>query len=177
MPSRRVTSTSVATRRSAPAAPRPASPPEGEANVDALLDALRAVGRQLRMADREAEQLVGLHPAQLHTLQRLAEHPASSLAELAERTHTDPSSASVVVQRLVERGLVARREAAYDRRRIELDITAAGRTLLRRAPAGTSDRLAAAAAELGPTRAAALARGLRALSQVLREQTAAPDED
>jgi DNA-binding MarR family transcriptional regulator len=163
MPSRRVNATSVAARRGVPSA-------DGAVNADALLDALRAVGRQLRMAEREAEQLVGLHPAQLHTLQRLSEHPASSLAELAERTHTDPSSASVVVQRLVERGLVARTEAPHDRRRIELDITGAGRTLLRRAPAGTEDRVAAAVAVLGPTRSAALARGLRALSQALRVQ-------
>lgn len=175
MSSRRVNAASVATRR-APSASRATPPAEDALHADALLDALRAVGRQLRMADREAEQLVGLHPAQLHTLQRLAEHPASSLAELAERTHTDPSSASVVVQRLVERGLVARSEAPHDRRRIELDITTAGRTLLRRAPAGTADRLAAAAAELGPTRAASLARGLRALSQALRTQAEGADD-
>src|SRR5438094_99911 len=92
-----------------------------------VLDALRAVARELRMSGRSTEQRLGVHPAQLHALQQLAERPASSLAELAERTHTDPSSVSVVVQRLVERGLVTRTPAPDDRRRTELAATAAGR--------------------------------------------------
>ncbi|MDF1506184.1 MarR family transcriptional regulator, partial [Roseisolibacter sp. H3M3-2] len=131
------------TKRRAAAGPRSEGRVvDDQPNVGALLDALRAVARELRVAEREAEQLVGLHPAQLHTLRQLAGRPAGSLAELAERTHTDPSSASVVVQRLVERGLVERTEATDDRRRTQLGITAAGRAQLRRQPLGAADRLA-----------------------------------
>jgi DNA-binding MarR family transcriptional regulator len=140
----------------------------------ALLDALRAVGRELRVAEREAEQQVGLPPAQVHTLRQLGERPAASLAELAERTHTDPSSASIVVQRLVERGLVARTAASDDRRRTELAVTTAGRAVLRRAPFSAADRVAEALAGIGPQRAATLTRGLEALARALR--TAAEDE-
>ena len=140
----------------------------------ALLDALRAVGRELRVAEREAEQQVGLPPAQVHTLRQLGERPAASLAELAERTHTDPSSASIVVQRLVERGLVARTAASDDRRRTELAVTSAGRAVLRRAPFSAADRVAEALAEIGPQRAATLTRGLEALARALR--TAGEDE-
>ncbi len=139
-----------------------------------LLDALRAVGRELRVAEREAEQQVGLPPAQVHTLRQLGDRPAASLAELAERTHTDPSSASIVVQRLVERGLVARTAASDDRRRTELSVTTAGRAVLRRAPFSAADRVAEALAEIGPQRAATLTRGLEALARALR--TAAADE-
>lgn len=159
-------------RRSQTAVATPPAPTDAEA----LLDALRAVGRQLRVADREAEQRVGLHPAQLHTLQRLAERPAASLAELAERTHTDPSSASVVVQRLVERGLVERTPAADDRRRTELVITAAGRTLVRRSPAIAADRLAVAVGALGPARTSTLVRSLHALSRALRQPAGHTDD-
>ena len=140
----------------------------------ALLDALRAVGRELRVAEREAEQQVGLPPAQVHTLRQLGERPATSLAELAERTHTDPSSASIVVQRLVERGLVARTAASDDRRRTELAVTSAGRAVLRRAPYSAADRVAEALSEIGPQRAATLTRGLEALARALR--TAGEDE-
>jgi DNA-binding MarR family transcriptional regulator len=133
-----------------------------------VLDALRAVARELRVSGRAAEQRVGLHPAQLHALQQLAERPAHSLAELAERTHTDPSSVSVVVQRLVERGLVVRTPAADDRRRTELAATASGRALARRAPESTTRRLERALSSMGDRDSATLARTLAALARGLR---------
>lgn len=156
------------TSRSDVRVPAPDAAPD---SARALLDALRAVARELRVAERGHEQTHGLHPAQLHTLQHLAERPARSLAELAERTHTDPSSASVVVQRLVGRGLVERTEAPDDRRRTELGITAAGRALLRRAPASTIERVAEAIEPLGDRRADALVRDLTAVARALRAVT------
>lgn len=134
-----------------------------------VLDALRAVARELRVTGRVAEQRLGMHPAQLHALQQLAERPAKSLAELAERTHTDPSSVSVVVQRLVERGLVTRTPAADDRRRTELAATAAGRAILRRAPVSPARRLDRALQEIGDRDTASLARTLAALARALRD--------
>lgn len=137
-------------------------------DAHALLDALRAVTRELRLAERGGDSQLGLQPAQLHALRELATRPAGSLAELAARTHTDPSSASVVVQRLVARGLVARVEAGADRRRTELKVTAAGRALAARAPASAVARVADALAALGDRQTAALSRNLRALAQGLR---------
>jgi DNA-binding MarR family transcriptional regulator len=138
----------------------------------ALLDALRAVSRELRMSGREAEQRLGIHPAQLHALQQLAERPCRSLAELAERTHTDPSSVSVVVQRLVERGLVERTAASDDRRRTELHVSAAGRALLRRAPESVAHRLETAVASFGARELSLVTRSLTALARTLRESGA-----
>jgi len=138
------------------------------AEARSVMHALRAVARELRLAERSAEQELGVHPAQLHVLHELAERPARSLADLAERTHTDPSSASVVVQRLVERRLVARTEAADDRRRTEIALTPAGQALLARAPASTRARLAGALDTLGDRQARTLARSLSQLAGALR---------
>jgi DNA-binding MarR family transcriptional regulator len=137
----------------------------------ALIDALRAITRELRLVERDAEHRLGLPPAQAHVLRHLGRRAASSLAELADRTHTDPSSASVVVQRLVERGLVVRTPAADDRRRTELTLTPSGRALLRRRPASASDRLETAVASLGDQRTTSLARGLSALARALNGAT------
>lgn len=162
--------------RSAPPPPPAAASPETE-DARALLDALRAVARELRLSDRRARSSLDLPPAQLHALRELAARPAASLAELAERTHTDPSSASVVVQRLVERGLVARGESAQDRRRTELTATAAGRALAARTPADAVERLAGALSPLGEHQTASLARDLLALARGLRAaQNGAGDE-
>ncbi len=159
----------ASTRRVRPAASPPAVAPDGaeSAEARALLDALRAVARELRLAEGRG-RATGLPPAQLRTLRELADRPAASLADLAERTHTDPSSASVVVQRLVERGLVVRADAQADRRRTELRLTAAGRALASRAPGDAVARVAGALSPLGERQAAALSRNLLAVARGLR---------
>ena len=98
------------------------------------LRALRRLVRALRLADRAAESRLGLSAAQLFVLERLAEGPVGSMAELAGRTLTDASSVSVVVQRLSERGLVVRAVAPDDARRTTLRLSASGKRLLGSAP-------------------------------------------
>ena len=134
----------------------------------ALLEALRAVARELRLTEQRERPQLGVPPAQLRVLRELSVRPAASLGELATRTYTDPSSASVVVQRLVERGLVMREESEADRRRTVLTLTPAGRGLVAAAPADAVSRVAEAISPLGEARATALARGLRALARELR---------
>ncbi len=96
------------------------------------LNALRRIVRALRLSARRAERELGLSGAQLFVLQQLGERPAESVNDLAERTRTHQSSVSVVVRRLVERGLVARRPCPEDARRVGLELSGAGRALLRR---------------------------------------------
>ena len=132
-------------------------------DVGVILDALRSIVRELRLASREAEQRVGVHGAQLHALRQLAESPTMSLTELAERTHTDISSVSVVVSRLVDSGLVTRKSADDDRRRLSLALTARGKALIRRAPETGTTRILTAAGHLSDREVHALATGLSKL--------------
>ena len=112
------------------------------------LRALRRLVRALRLADRAAESRLGLSAAQLFVLERLAEGPARSMAELAGRTLTDASSVSVVVQRLAERGLVVRAVSQDDARRTTLRLSASGRRLLSSAPRSPQGDLLAALEQL-----------------------------
>src|SRR4051794_8130303 len=73
----------------------------GGGDVRAIMDAIRRIVRVLRVSSRAAEKQVGLSGAQLFVLHKLADTPALSLNELADRTRTHQSSVSVVVQRLV----------------------------------------------------------------------------
>ena len=102
--------------------------------IERSMNALRSVVRALRVNTRAIELKMGMSLAQLFVLQQLAERPSDSLNDLAERTATHQSSVSVVVRRLVERGLVVRTPSAADKRRIEIDVTPAGRALLAEAP-------------------------------------------
>ncbi len=98
------------------------------------MNAIRSIVRALRINTRAIELKMGISLAQLFVLQQLAERSAASLNELAERTATHQSSVSVVVRRLVERGLVSRTAAVADKRRIEIEVTPSGRDLLAGAP-------------------------------------------
>ncbi len=112
------------------------------------LQALRRLVRALRLADRAAESRLGLSAAQLFVLERLAEGPVGSMAELARRTLTDASSVSVVVQRLAGRGLVVRAISHDDARRTTLRLGSAGKRLLAAAPRSPQAELLEALAQL-----------------------------
>jgi DNA-binding MarR family transcriptional regulator len=106
-----------------------------------ILDAIRRLVRLLRLYDRAAQSRLGLSAAQLFVLSELGKTPALSLGALAERTHTDQSSVSVVVTRLVEAGLVERQRAEDDARRLALTLTRAGRAALQKAPPVAQEQL------------------------------------
>jgi DNA-binding MarR family transcriptional regulator len=143
---------------------------ERSGDVNVILDALRSIVRELRLASREAEQRVGVHGAQLHALRQLSDSPTMSLTELAERTHTDISSVSVVVSRLVEQGFVTRKSADDDRRRLALALTARGRGLIKRAPETGTSRLLRASAHLSDREVHSLASTLSKLVDGLGDE-------
>ncbi len=124
------------------------------------MDAVRRIVHALHRSARDVERTIGISGAQLFVLQQLAREPADSVNELAARTVTHQSSVSVVVRRLVQRGLVRRTRAPDDRRRVHLEITDAGAALLRRAPTTAQARLVAGLTAMQPRRVASLARAL-----------------
>jgi DNA-binding MarR family transcriptional regulator len=143
-------------------------------SIRVVMDALRRIVRDLRLSARDAERGAGISGAQLFVLQMLAEQPATSLNELAERTLTDQSSVSVVVKRLTDRKLVARKASRVDARRIELNLTAAGRKLLERCPEPTQARLLGAIRRLQPSELSSLTAGLACLLREMGIQHATP---
>jgi DNA-binding MarR family transcriptional regulator len=128
----------------------------------------------LRVAGRDGERRAGLTSAQLFALQQIGEHPGASVNELAALTFTHQSSVSVVVQRLVRGGLVARITAAADRRRQRLQLTPRGRAVLKRAPVAVQERLIAAIAGLPPGDRRVLSRALTHVARSVAPKGARP---
>jgi len=121
------------------------------------LDAFRRIISVIRSSARRAERDLGVSGAQLFVLQQLVDGPVDSLNALAERTYTHQSSVSVVVRRLVERGLVIRRASRRDARRIELALSPSGRAVLRRSEPAVQLRLIRAMRRLSPGQCSQLA--------------------
>lgn len=69
----------------------------------------------------------GFTPQQFIVLLTLVQRGSMSLTDLASRISMDRSTLGEMVQRLVERSLVARTPAKKDRRSVEVEITDAGK--------------------------------------------------
>jgi DNA-binding MarR family transcriptional regulator len=121
------------------------------------MNAIRSIVRALRLNTRSIEGKLGISLAQLFVLQQLADKPAESLNELAERTATHQSSVSVVVRRLVERGLVTRDASQTDRRRVQIALTPTGQNMLRGAPPTVQSDLMHGMSRMSPEKRAILA--------------------
>src|SRR5262245_44990216 len=139
-----------------------------------VLDAIRRIVQTLRESSRKAERRAGLSGAQLFVLHKLAEHPGSSVNELAAHTYTHQSSVSAVVTRLVEQGLVQRAASARDGRRLELTLSPQGRRMVSRMPDPAQFRLIASIEQLSPLRLRQLASTLREVADTLTSDTGAP---
>lgn len=143
-------------------------------DATAVLTTLRRIVRYLRLADREAEAACEVSAAQLFVLHTLGEGPAASVAALAARTLTDPSSVSTVVARLVARGLVQRSPSRSDRRRAELRLTTAGAALVARAPRMPQAQMIVAIRAMPAARRAAMVRALDELAVAIGADRVAP---
>jgi DNA-binding MarR family transcriptional regulator len=145
-----------------------------------ILDDLRRIVRVLRESSRAAEQEVGVSGAQLFVLRTLAQPdargglPALTLSELSARTRTHQSTASVVVKRLVERGLVSRAPSPRDARCLQLRLTKRGQRLLERAPLAAQDRLILGIDRLKPAEQKRLASALHELVAAMQLSDQAP---
>ncbi|WP_081426244.1 MarR family winged helix-turn-helix transcriptional regulator [Sorangium cellulosum] len=146
----------------------------GGPDAQRVMDAMRAIVQRLRVSSRACERQLGVSSAQLFVLQQLDQAAAASIAELAQRTLTHQSSVSVVVTRLAERGLVARRASLEDARRTEIALTPAGRALLRRAPRTVQAELIAAVDRLPADERRGLAQSLTTLARALGAGDEAP---
>jgi DNA-binding MarR family transcriptional regulator len=153
---------------------RRAARPRESRETRAILDDLRRIVQVLRESSRAAEAELGVSGAQLFVLRALAAAPALSLSELTQRTHTHQSTVSVVVKRLVRHKFVRRRASDSDRRRVELELTQAGRGLLERAPLAAQDRLIGGLARLERDERRTLASGLRRLVTEMQLAHTAP---
>ena len=112
---------------------RTASAP-AEETVDAVVAAVLTASRVLvgvsARSLAQVEESVTL--TQFRTLVVLDGHGPSRLNRLAERLDVTASTALRMVDRLIAAGLVDRRENAQDRREVVIDLTADGRTLVRK---------------------------------------------
>ncbi len=101
---------------------------------EAVLVALRRIMRAIDLHSRQLVQRLGVTGPQLIVLQELSRSGAVPVGSLARAVSLSHATVTGIVTRLERGGLVERRADEEDRRRVLVDLTPKGETLLATAP-------------------------------------------
>lgn len=132
----------VAMERSSgqPALVAPATPPT---RYDLrILQSLRAIIRSVDLYSRELAATNQITAPQLICLLHVVNQGPVTATAIGREVHLSPSTVVGILDRLEEKGLVARRRSQEDRRLVQVSATAAGAELARRAPSPLQQTLA-----------------------------------
>jgi DNA-binding MarR family transcriptional regulator len=101
---------------------------------DQILVALRRITRAIDLYSKRLERRAGLTVPQLLILKSVARESDLPVSTLARRVSLSQGTVTSVLDRLEQRGYVARTRGTTDRRVVGISLTGAGREILARAP-------------------------------------------
>lgn len=101
---------------------------------ESILRSLRRIGHAVDVHSRRLRALCQLTTPQLICVRELAAEGELTASEVARRMMVSQATASGVLDRLEERGLLTRQRSAVDRRRVILQLTEAGKKVAATAP-------------------------------------------
>ncbi|TAK41553.1 MAG: MarR family transcriptional regulator [Betaproteobacteria bacterium] len=102
--------------------------------VHEVLGAFRVIFGSVRRHFAWLESACGVGGAQIWALAVMAKRPGLRVGDLAEALSIHQSTASNLAERLIRQGLAKRRRDGGDQRVVHLELSARGRSLLKRAP-------------------------------------------
>ena len=126
--------------------------------IPLIMCAIRTEMRKRRKFD--------LSVPQFRALAFLHHFPNASLSDVAEHVGLMLPSMSKLMDGLVARGLVTRRESSGDRRRVDLALTPAGKSVLEMAYKECQAHLAVVLGQLGAGERAAVIRAMQTLRTI-----------
>jgi MarR family transcriptional regulator, organic hydroperoxide resistance regulator len=124
---------------------------------------LRVIIRALQGHSRSVERACGISAAQLWALWELRRSPGLNVSDLSRQLSVHTSTASNLLDKLEQGGLIERRRRERDQRIVRLFVTEAGQALLNRAPAAPQGELNCALQDMEPGQLLALEQALAAL--------------
>jgi DNA-binding MarR family transcriptional regulator len=137
----------------------------------AMLSALmcfRAVIASTREHYRWVERRCGVSGAQVWALAQIAASPGMKVGDLASQLAIHQSTASNILEKLEQAGLVTRTRRSEDRRVVTLSLTPEGRKVLRRAPKPLRGALQEALLNLPLPRLVLLGKDLAVLNRHMK---------
>lgn len=127
-----------------------ASDAETGALSRSVIRRLRMIIRALQGHSHAVEKTCGISAAQLWALWELERSPGLKVSDLAKRLSIQASTASNLLDKLEQRGLVERQRRERDQRIVRIFLTTDGDALLKRAPAAPQGELNRALERMDP---------------------------
>lgn len=119
------------------------APPIPEGNYELrILQSLRRIIRAIEIHSQKLSHEHQITGPQLGCLLAIKQHGALTTSRLAHTVFLSPSTVVGIVDRLEEKGLVARLRDTRDRRQVHIDLTEAGSRLAEGAPSPLQETLA-----------------------------------
>ncbi|MBN2429723.1 MAG: MarR family transcriptional regulator [Deltaproteobacteria bacterium] len=109
-----------------------------------IIQSLRRIIRAIEIHSRKLAQKHQITGPQLGCLLALLEEGPLLGTHLAKKVYLSPSTVVGIIDRLEEKGLVARERSPSDRRQVQVSISEAGRQIAANAPSPLQDRLSEA---------------------------------
>ncbi len=107
---------------------------EKSRTVAEIIDNIRRVFQVVNEQSKRAERETGLTGPQLWAIKTIAQDDSLMVSEIAGRMYLHPATVVGILDRLEARGLVRRVRSSEDRRVVRVELTAAGKSLVRIAP-------------------------------------------
>ncbi|MGA2912727.1 MAG: MarR family transcriptional regulator [Methanoregula sp.] len=136
-----------------------------EESARTLLEVVPIIMQGIRFEMRK-RRLLDLTVPQFRVLAFVKRNEGSSLWEVANHVGLTPPSMSRLVDGLIARGLMARKEDPDDRRRVRLTVTGRGRAILETATQGTLSYLADKLGDLDADKREVIDNAMKALRTV-----------
>jgi len=133
-----------------------------------IVEAQRKVMKELLRATLGDLLEADLTMAQMKALAVVERQPGCSIGMLSEQLGVKPPAASLVVDKLVRDGLAYRLRDRTDGRRVIVEVTTKGGSLISRIRQGQHSLLESWVGQLGDDDLVALHRGIRALAGLAR---------
>ena len=116
--------------------------------VEQVLMAMRRIVRAIDLHSHRLVRACGLTGPQLLLLQEIGRRVTPSSTELARAVNLSNPTVTGILNRLSQRGLIARERCESDRRRLQISLTPLGVEALDAAPTLLEDTLASSFADL-----------------------------
>jgi DNA-binding MarR family transcriptional regulator len=151
--------------------------PDRKASIDALIEDFERLWR--RVTGSHSMDFVGVDVtmSQAKVLHLVCIHPGSTMSWIAQQLHVTLPTVSGLVDRLVDHGLLERRDDPSDRRQVIVDLTDGGWQMIGRVRDSGLGSLRSLLERLSPTDLDHLSRGVAALAATADETALDPDAE
>lgn len=143
---------------------------ETDSQERSIVRSLRQIIRAVALYSRELQRSRSLTTTQLATLRQLARRGPVSAGELARAISVSQATITGVLDRLERPGLIQRRRDARDRRRVVVELTAAGEDAVRDSPPPLHERFMVRLAALPERQRQEIDRTLRKIVAMMEAE-------